>query len=340
MPEIQALWATHEAAQKTVAADRDKKLANLDYIYRLNVDKLKNERAAVGDLDGALAAKAELDRLSAHQALTDAQRKAMNPELGKLRAAYEAALKGYQNEEVRSEAALLQKLLADLEALQTRITTTGDLDKALVVKAQKERIAAEAQGRPVANTPLTPAPVPEPPKVQPSVTLPNVTPNDSERGWIRLFRSNDPKIWNTDTNVSEERFAISLANAPNDAKWFRMKRPDLGGNDCVIIPISFRSLTGGAGTRDYHWTGTGKKMNGHTLLGISRLGAIARDGDAKAVSISPGHPGWGWGISPPGVPNPGPAFAWNCTKQGESKVVDISVKTTGLTGEESKHVLK
>jgi len=154
LPEIQALLATHEAAQKTVAADRDKKLANLDYIYRLNVDKLQNDRAAAGDLDGALAAKAELDRLSAHQALSDEQRKAMNPALQALRASYDAALKGYHEEAAKQNAALLQKLLADLEALQTRITTSGDLDKALRVKAEKERIAAE--GTKAQPAPITP----------------------------------------------------------------------------------------------------------------------------------------------------------------------------------------
>src|SRR6267142_1402201 len=88
LPEIQAAWETHQAALRAVAADRDKKLANLDYIYRLNLEKLQNDRAAAGDLDGALAAKTELDRLSAHQALTDEQRKAMNPALQALRASY------------------------------------------------------------------------------------------------------------------------------------------------------------------------------------------------------------------------------------------------------------
>ena len=154
LPEIQALWAPHEAAQKAVAAERDKKLANLDYIYLLNVEKLKNDRAAAGDLDGALAAKAELDRLSAHQALSDEQRKAMNLALQALRASYDAALKGYDDEAAKQNAALLQKLLADLEALEKRITTTGDLDKALRVKAEKERIAAE--GTKAQPAPITP----------------------------------------------------------------------------------------------------------------------------------------------------------------------------------------
>ncbi|HTE94481.1 MAG TPA: SUMF1/EgtB/PvdO family nonheme iron enzyme, partial [Bradyrhizobium sp.] len=136
------------------------------------------EIAGCRAVDGALAAKAELDRLSAHQALTDEQRQAMNPALQPLRASYDAALKGYHDEAAKQNAALLQKLLADLEALQTRITTTGNLDKALQIKAEKERLAAEAaKGRaalsasaPVAPitpvTPPTPSPGPEPVKPQ------------------------------------------------------------------------------------------------------------------------------------------------------------------------------
>ena len=98
MPEIQPLWAPYQAALKAVAAERDKKLANLDNIYLLNLDKMKKERAEAVDLDGALAVKAEMDRLGAHQATSEEQRKAMPPALRALRGSYEAAWKGYLDE--------------------------------------------------------------------------------------------------------------------------------------------------------------------------------------------------------------------------------------------------
>ncbi|HTE94480.1 MAG TPA: hypothetical protein VK678_13340, partial [Bradyrhizobium sp.] len=140
----------------------------------VNLDRLQNERATAGDLDGALAAKAELDRLGARQETTAEQIKAMNPALQKLRAACDTALKNYHDEAAKSNAALLRKLLADLEEVQRRITTTGNLQKALQVKTEKERIAAEAaQARPAPITPevkVAPGPVPEPVKVPPVVS--------------------------------------------------------------------------------------------------------------------------------------------------------------------------
>src|SRR5438132_326068 len=45
MPEIQAFWAPWQDGLKAVAADRDQKLKNLDYIYMLNLDKQQKDRS-------------------------------------------------------------------------------------------------------------------------------------------------------------------------------------------------------------------------------------------------------------------------------------------------------
>jgi len=162
LAEIQPLWAPYQAALKAVAAERDKKLANLDNIYLLNLDKRKKERAEAVDLDGALAVKAEMDRLGAHQATSEEQRNSMPPALRALRGSYDAALKGYLDEAARGDQAALQKYLVDLEGLQKRITMTGDLKKALVVMAERERLIAGASNP--QSAPITPevkiAPVP------------------------------------------------------------------------------------------------------------------------------------------------------------------------------------
>src|SRR5207245_8793230 len=76
MPEVQPLWTPYQSSLKAVEFERDKNLKNLDYIYMLNLDKLQKDRAAAGDLDGAVAVKAELGRLGARQATTAEQLKA------------------------------------------------------------------------------------------------------------------------------------------------------------------------------------------------------------------------------------------------------------------------
>jgi len=172
LPEIQPLWAPYQAALKAVAAERDKKLANLDNIYLLNLDKMKKERAEAVDLDGALAVKAEMDRLGAHQATTEEQRNAMPLALRTLRGSYDAAWKGYLDEAARGNEAALQKYLVDLEGLQKRITMTGDLQKALLVKAERDRLTAGTSNPQPA--PITPevkvAPVPVQPAVGSTMT--------------------------------------------------------------------------------------------------------------------------------------------------------------------------
>ena len=144
MPEIQTLWAPWQDSMKAVAADREKKLKNLDYIYMLNLDKLQKDRAAAGDLDGALAAKAEIARLGENQETTQEQRTAMPEALRALRRSYDAAFKGYFDEAAKRNDALLQKYLLDLDGLQKLVTKSGDLEKALLVKREKEQTVEEA----------------------------------------------------------------------------------------------------------------------------------------------------------------------------------------------------
>jgi formylglycine-generating enzyme required for sulfatase activity len=125
---------------------------------------MKKERAEAVDLDGALAVKAEMDRLGAHQATSEEQRQAMPPALRALRGSYDAAWKGYLDEAARGNEALLQKYLVDLEGLQKRISMTGDLDKALLVKAERDRFMVGASNP-------QPAPIPPEVKVAPVVGL-------------------------------------------------------------------------------------------------------------------------------------------------------------------------
>jgi hypothetical protein len=68
---------------------------------------------------------------------------AMLPALRTIRSAYEASLKKITEEVERRNKPINQRYLADLNALQNRVTKTGDLDQAIVVKAEKERFAAQ-----------------------------------------------------------------------------------------------------------------------------------------------------------------------------------------------------
>jgi len=202
------LWAPYHAGLKAVAAERDKKLANLDNIYLLNLDKMKKERAEAVDLDGALAVKAEMDRLEAHQATSEEQRKAMPPALRALRASYDAALKSYLEEAASGDGAALQKYLVDLEGLQKRITMTGDLQKALMVKAERDRLTAGASN-------------PQPAPIMPEV---KVAPVPAQ-----------PVVGSTMTNFGSGRIADATKERPFENTL---------GMKFVLVPITGGSSSG------------------------------------------------------------------------------------------------
>jgi hypothetical protein len=144
---IGALRSSYEVARAVVAADREKWLAALRTWYGQELTKLQAERAKLGDLEGAVAGKAERERITASAEPTQAQIDAMPEALRKLRAIYDAGLKRIADEAARRNDAADRKLLADLGALQKQLTVGGDLDNALAVRVERERIEADIARR-------------------------------------------------------------------------------------------------------------------------------------------------------------------------------------------------
>ena len=149
--EIKVASAPYHAAVEAVSAEYQKWIAALDTWYLAELDKLQAARAKLGDLDGAIAIKKERERMASHSPTTPEQIQAMPAPLRTLRAGYDQGLKKSADEGARRIDTARRKYLADLEALQKRITTTGDIDKALLVKAEKDRFIAEMAAGPAAT---------------------------------------------------------------------------------------------------------------------------------------------------------------------------------------------
>ena len=141
--EMAALAAAHKADLDDGAAGYKKWTSDLQAWYVAGLDKLQGETLKAGDLEGVLAFKAERERIAAGAETTQEQTQAMPAKLGKLRAAYESARKKVAGEAARRKAAASGKYLANLEALQKRLTVGGDLDDALLVKNEKEQFGME-----------------------------------------------------------------------------------------------------------------------------------------------------------------------------------------------------
>ena len=159
--ELAALQASYNTAMAAIAAEQAKWVAGLEKWYLDGLDKLQAERTKAGDLDGALLVKAEHDRIAAHSDTSAEQIQAMPPAMRALRGTYEGSLKKITEEVGKRNLPASQKFHADLEALQKRITMSGDIELALVVKTEKERFAAQFAAS-VPKPAATPTPVAKP----------------------------------------------------------------------------------------------------------------------------------------------------------------------------------
>ena len=153
--DIKVASAPYHAAVEAVSAEYQKWVASLETWYLAELDKLQAARAKLGDLDGAIAIKKERERMASHSPTTPEQIQAMPAPLRTLRTGYDQGLKKSADEGARRIDVARRKYLADLGALQKRITTAGDIDQALLVKAEKERFIAEMAAGPGVPIPGT-----------------------------------------------------------------------------------------------------------------------------------------------------------------------------------------
>jgi hypothetical protein len=179
--EVARLQEGYKAATEAIAAERVKWTTALDTWYVGALDKIQADRSAAGDLDGVLAVKAERARHSAQAAPTAEELKAMPATLRTVRDTYTSSLKKTVDELDRRTAAANAKLAADLEALQKRITMTGDIEQALKVKRVKESILSPAPAAPLASTPQPAPPPPPAASADGKEYLTEVTPAHTER---------------------------------------------------------------------------------------------------------------------------------------------------------------
>jgi hypothetical protein len=118
------------------------------------------------------------------------------------------------------------------------------------------------------------------------------SPESSDGGWVVLFRSDDPSVWNTDS-ADKSRFAITLTRAPREVRYLRLRRMDTG--EMLIVPITYARLKEHPrllGEPEFGWDGAGIESHGGVHLGIAQGPAVS------------GPPGKHWPRKGPKTPPP------------------------------------
>jgi hypothetical protein len=131
----------HAAALGPIAARRDERFRIAKTAYATALDQLQREATGRGDLDTALAAKAEREALAAAGAPA-APPKDLPKALIPARQRFDQAVAQAQAQSGREEAAQTRTYLAVLEALQTRITKSGNLEAAAEIRERRTAVAA------------------------------------------------------------------------------------------------------------------------------------------------------------------------------------------------------
>lgn len=179
----------------------------------------------------------------------------------------------------------------------------------------------------------------------------------SKAEWTIIFRSDDPRVWNTDSATDPKRFAIPVSELKDDIKYVRIARPD---RLYVILSISKEQLVQRSEVGQYGWIGTAErrilnaKDSNALQLGVFNLewrfmgsdqpkkkGAGMGDSKLSRVFIDApgnktGHRGWGFGVKVPKRDEQG--FSWN-GERIEPTVFEIGVKSSELTSDERQHLL-
>jgi hypothetical protein len=91
--------------------------------------------------------------------------------------------------------------------------------------------------------------------------------SDLAEGWLVLFRSDDPALWNTDS--PGEQFAIPVQRVPDTVRFVRLTRLDT--RERLIVPVTPGQLLGiprQIPAEGHWWNGTAREEFGARHLGV------------------------------------------------------------------------
>ncbi len=139
--DFSALKKKYEAALSPIELRTEEKKASLRKDYVVALDKAQKDAMSAGNLDAALAAKAERERIVGNEETTGEQTSAMPRTVAALRGNYEKGLQRIAGEATIDTRQVLERYLVNLQSLEKTLTMRGDLEGALAVRAEREKLA-------------------------------------------------------------------------------------------------------------------------------------------------------------------------------------------------------
>ena len=154
------------------------------------------------------------------------------------------------------------------------------------------------------------------------------------RGWMVLFRSDDPSVWNKDS--TGDKFALPVRRAHGGIRYLRLKRMDTG--EFLIVPLAARQLAidGKPESGDgWWWNGTGQHGWGGHHLGLCQVPPVPTE-HKGVIGIS----GWatGSGFGHKLYVDDRQYYCWQ-GREIPKTVFEIAVTADALTEEERRRLM-
>ena len=158
-----------------------------------------------------------------------------------------------------------------------------------------------------------------------------------DSGWMVIFRSDNPKLWNTDSPDDPRNFAVPLDTLPPTIRFVRIRR---GNGQAVIASISKQAI--GVVTKGprYRWQGAKTERFGAVLLGMIDNSQNVKNKPGEVAIIDSYEDvcsGWGFGTR---MAHGGPAEACWESKWIPMEPLEIAVTKRSLSPDELKLLLE
>jgi hypothetical protein len=294
--------------------------------YGKALDMMMTALRKRGDLKTYLVVETEQKRFSAEGTVPQA-RDAV-PAIADAVNAYQRAVAGPEIEMNRQTVVLLRKYGVALDNLVRQYMQADKIDEAKAVQAERDRVVSELAAL---ESKL--------PKV---ATTGVPAPAVGDVGWFVLFRSDNPKIWNTKVGRSRDsEYAVPVSSAPYNTKYIRVRRMD--SKEYVITAVRKADLLDQRDDGRYGWNGKANWLsNGHHLgiYGVTLYSPNVRaaHGAARGKIFVGGAGGGGWGFGHIGYVDTAQGYGWKGEPLAPT-VFEIAVKASPLRDDEKKHLL-
>jgi hypothetical protein len=163
------------------------------------------------------------------------------------------------------------------------------------------------------------------------------TPVEEPKGWLVVFRSANPALWDKKVNQGPNARAIPIKDVPDQVRY--LKLTNVRSKDFVVIEMTKEDLAKQADDGKIGWQGTGHyEWRAHQLGIYDRGRPAAQRGDISVCILKrQGYRGWGFGVR--GGIDDMQGYSWAGAPIAPT-VFEIAVTTGPLSPAETKKLLQ